>query len=204
MNDCKTWYLLVQMGEYNKCRVFFKVVRPISQCLHPPLFSFMRSWVINIKWRVFNSLYCGHNWNLLFSSLLGTGLNESHSSEVFLWEGIFLSFSAQEKSLSLYLLLLFIWEEATFFFIFLPCLTMVLPVTLCFCDGFYLPYFVLSLLWNEPSYFWHWFDQCWYHCCNVFSLDIIWAEDIIHLTRLTDPFLRTTSCLSEGPSLTAS
>ena len=32
--------------------VFFKVIRPINECLHPLLSSFMKSWIISTKWRV--------------------------------------------------------------------------------------------------------------------------------------------------------
>ena len=41
--------------------VFFKVIRPMNKCLYPLLCSFMRSWIISIKWRVFDSVGCGHN-----------------------------------------------------------------------------------------------------------------------------------------------
>ena len=72
---------------------FFKVVWTMRQYLNPLLCSFMRSQIINTKWRVFNSLCCGHSGSLLFPFFLRIGRNASCSFEIFLGRGIFFFFS---------------------------------------------------------------------------------------------------------------
>ena len=46
--------------------IFFKVVRPVNECIRLLLFSLMRSWIMNIKWRASNSVCCEHSWDLCY------------------------------------------------------------------------------------------------------------------------------------------
>ena len=189
--------------------VFFKVVRPINECLHPPLCSFMISWIINTKWRVFDLVYYGHSWDLCYFCL--------PEEQVVMRSVLSLGFRRKVS---------FLLERKSWIQKSVPPPFVALPSIYKIGKGF-----LSSFLSNDGFVSHHYFSStvvfiCHLSCCHFFEMGCLTSDtELINnaiiaimsfrLTvcglrlwstqpQLSAPFLRMTSRPGKRPSLTAS
>ena len=132
--------------------IFFKVVQPMNECLHLLLCSFMRSWITNTNWRVFNSVCCGHNWDLYYLAFRKNRSQYYLFSCWILGKSVFPLISLKNLP-PLYVFPPFIWEGKGYQSSFLSNDDFYQSLLLLFCDDFYLSSVVLSLPWDGLLYF---------------------------------------------------
>ena len=143
--------------------IFFKVVRLNDWCLHPLLYSFMRSWITNT----------GGEWN---------SLCHRHRSRSNLFVAVLLDPRVSYR-VFMYSFFLIIWEGESFYLTFSDVMmTLSVIITFSFYGGFLLLSIVLSLLLDGSPDFWLWIDW-WCYCGRNILVVIIQAEVVIHSVR---------------------